>query len=105
MDAIEPEIMEQAEVVIHEQAEMKVLQRLRMRGPSHTLHVEVQIAAEPSLTTAKVFDISERLRHKLFHEIDHLAMVAVNIEPWSENPGEYARVTAHPHHGPHHQHI
>jgi cation diffusion facilitator family transporter len=105
MDAIEPEIMEQAEAVIHEQAEVKALQRLRMRWLGHTLYAEVQIAVEPSLTTAESFHITEHLRHDLFHEVDHLAEVVVNIEPWSENPGEYARVTAHPHHEPHHQHI
>jgi cation diffusion facilitator family transporter len=98
MDAIEPEIMEQAEEVIHEQSEVKELRQLRMRWLGHALHAEVQIAVEPDLTTAKIFDITEQLRHELFHHVDHLAEVVVNVEPWSENPTHFSRPTAHHQH-------
>lgn len=105
MDAIEPEIMEQTEAVIRQQPEVKALRHLRMRWLGHTLYAEVQIAVDPSLTTDETFHITEHLRHDLFHEVNHLAEVVVNIEPWSENPGDYVRVTAHPNHEPQHQHI
>jgi cation diffusion facilitator family transporter len=95
MDAIEPEIMEQAEELIHEQSDVKELCQLRMRWLGHSLHAEVQIAVEPDLTTAKIFDITEQLRHELFHHVDHLAEVVVNVEPWSDN---FSRPTAHHQH-------
>lgn len=103
MDSIEPEIMEQAEEVIRQQSEVKELRHLRMRWLGHTLYAEVQIAVDPSLTTAESFHITEHLRHDLFHEIDHLTEVVVNIEPWSETPDDYPRLPAY--HEPHHQHI
>jgi cation diffusion facilitator family transporter len=95
MDAIEPEIMEQAEEVIHEQSDVKELRQLRMRWLGHALHAEVQIAVEPDLTTTKIFDITEQLRHELFHHVAHLAEVVVNVEPWSDN---FSRPTAHHQH-------
>ena len=91
MDAIEPEIMEQAESVIRQQPEVKDLRHLRMRWLGHSLHADVQIAVEPHLTTVESFDITEQLRHELYHHIDHLADVTVNVEPWSESADDYPR--------------
>jgi cation diffusion facilitator family transporter len=103
MDAIEPEIMAQAEEVIRQQPDVKELRRLRMRWLGHALHAEAQIAVDPGLTTAESFDITENLRHDLFHHVAHLADVVVRIEPWSDNPDEYSSPAAH--HEPHPRHI
>lgn len=103
MDAIEPEIMAQAEEVIRQQPDVKELRCLRIRWLGHTLHAEAQIAVDPGLTTAESFDITENLRHDLFHHVTHLAEIVVHVEPWSENPNDFSRLTAH--HEPHHQHV
>lgn len=95
MDAIEPEILAQAESVAQGQAEVKAVNRLRMRWIGHRLHAEVHIAVEPELTTAQSHDIAEQLRHALFHEIRNLSEVVVHVDPWSEKLEAAHHMTLH----------
>ncbi len=95
MDAIEPELIDQAEAVVRQQAEVKEVCRLRMRWLGHRLHAEVHIAVEPHLTTAQSHHIAERLRHDLFHQIANLAEIVVHVEPWSEALETFHHLTLH----------
>jgi cation diffusion facilitator family transporter len=95
MDAIEPEILSKAEAVVAAQAGVKQGNRLRMRWIGHSLHAEVYIAVNPQLTTAESHQISEELRHSLFHEISNLAEVTVHVDPWSEEPEQFHHLTSH----------
>lgn len=95
MDAIEPEILAQAEAVVQRQAEVRATTRLRMRWMGHRLHAEMHIAVEPQLTTTESHQIAEQLRHDLFHEIPNLSEVVVHVDPWSEKPEKFHQLTAH----------
>lgn len=95
MDAIEPEILEQAETVLKRQADVKEFRRLRMRWIGHRLHAEVHIAVDPHLTTAESHQIAEKLRHDLFHELATLSEVVVHVDPWSQQPEGFHHLTAH----------
>jgi cation diffusion facilitator family transporter len=98
MDAIEPEILTQAEKVAQGQAPVKELRRLRMRWMGHRLYAEVTIAVEPHLTTIQSHHIAEQLRHDLFHQIPNLAEVVVHVDPWAEQLETVHQLTIH--HGP-----
>ena len=95
MDAIEPDLLTQAETVIKGQAEVKGLNRLRMRWVGHRLHAEVHIAVEPHLPTVESHQIAEKVRHELFHDITNLSEVVVHIDPWSEKLEEFHHLTVH----------
>lgn len=95
MDAIDPEILTQAEQVAQQQVAVKALRRLRMRWMGHRLHAEVHIAVEPHLTTAQSHHIAEQLRHNLFHQIPNLAEVVVHIDPWAEQLETVHQLTIH----------
>ena len=95
MDAIEPELLAEAEHVIGHQAAVKELRRLRMRWMGHRLHAEVHIAVEPLLTTAQSHQVAEEVRHALFHALAKLSEVVVHIEPWSENIETAHHLTLH----------
>jgi len=95
MDAIEPEILSEAEAVIQAQAGPKGFHRLRMRWIGHRLHAEVHIAVNPQLTTAESHRIAEELRHSLFHRLTNLSEVIVHIDPWSEAPEQFHQLTTH----------
>lgn len=81
MDAIEPEYMEQAEMIIQGNKRVEQLCRLRMRWIGHRMHAEVVIAVNPMLTTAEGHQIAEAVRHDLFHQIPKLSEVVVHVEP------------------------
>jgi cation diffusion facilitator family transporter len=95
MDAIEPDLLAEAEDLISHQSDVKALRRLRMRWIGHRLHAEVHIAVEPHLTTAQSHTVTEDLRHALFHGIVRLNEVVVHVEPWAESPDEPHRLTLH----------
>jgi cation diffusion facilitator family transporter len=82
MDAIEPEIMSQAEGVLARQTNIKEVRRVRLRWVGHRLHAEVYIAVDPHLTTVEAHQIAEQLRHDLFHEFGSLSEVVVHVDPW-----------------------
>lgn len=95
MDAIEPEILEQAEAVAKSQGAIRGINRLRIRWMGHRLHAEIHIAVDPHLTTAESHQIAEELRHDLFHQISNLAEVVVHIDPWADEPEKFHHLTAH----------
>jgi cation diffusion facilitator family transporter len=95
MDAIEPELLAEAEHTVSHQREVKELRRLRMRWMGHRLHAEVHIAVDPHLTTAQSHAVAEELRHALFHDIARLNEVIVHVEPWAASPDEHHQLTLH----------
>lgn len=95
MDAIDPGLLAQAELVAQQQLAVKELHRLRMRWMGHRLSAEVHIAVEPHLTTVQSHHIAERLRHDLFHQIPNLAEVVVHVDPWSEKLETVHHLTLH----------
>jgi cation diffusion facilitator family transporter len=95
MDAIDPEILTQAEQVAQGQDAVKELRRLRMRWMGHRLCAEVHIAVEPFLTTVQSHHIAEQLRHDLFHQIPNLAEVVVHVDPWAEQLETVHQLTTH----------
>lgn len=95
MDAIEPDLLAEAEHLVSHQADIKELRRLRMRWIGHRLHAELHIAVDPHLTTAQSHTVAEELRHALFHGIARLSEVIVHVEPWAESPDAYHHLTLH----------
>ena len=95
MDAIDPELLAQAESVVQKQVGVREMRRIRMRWTGHRLCTEVTVAVDPHLTTVQSHQIAEGLRHALFHEVPNLAEVVVHIEPWGEELASLHQLTAH----------
>jgi cation diffusion facilitator family transporter len=100
MDAIEPELLDQAEAVVQRHDAVKQVHWLRMRWVGHRIHADLGIAVDANLTTAAGHQVAEELRHDLYHTIAHLGDAVVHIDPWSPNDA-YHLLTAH--HEPHTQ--
>lgn len=81
MDAIEPELMDEAEAVVPTVDGVEALRRIRMRWMGHRLHAEVNITVDPDLSTAESHAIAENVRHELFHEMPKLSEIVVHVEP------------------------
>lgn len=95
MDAVDPELIAQAEKVAQAQAGVKELRRLRMRWMGHRLSAEVHISVDPLLTTVISHQIAEELRHELFHQVSNLAEVVVHVEPWADEMEAVHQLTLH----------
>jgi cation diffusion facilitator family transporter len=95
MDAIEPDLLAEAEEVIKEQPEIKEVRRVRLRWLGHELHAEVTIAVEANLTIAQGHEIAEAVRHGLFHEFANLSEIIVHVDPWSPGKDTFHEATAH----------
>ncbi|MCI0399669.1 MAG: cation diffusion facilitator family transporter [Chloroflexi bacterium] len=83
MDAIEPEILDEAETIVQRQSGVKALRRLRLRWLGHQLQAEVTIAVDPQLTVVEGHHVAEEVRHALFHHIAGLSEAIVHVDPWS----------------------
>ena len=81
MDAVEPEILAQAEATIRLQPGVQALESLRMRWNGHALQAEVHIAVEAGQTVAEGHGAAEQVRHALFHRIANLGEVVVHVDP------------------------
>jgi cation diffusion facilitator family transporter len=95
MDAVEPELMDQAEAVVAAQAAVRALHRLRLRWVGHRLHAEIYLAVDPELSIAKGHQIAEQVRHALFHEIGRLSEVVVHVDPYADDAEVYHGETSH----------
>jgi cation diffusion facilitator family transporter len=95
MDAIDPELLAQAESVVQKQAEVREMRRIRMRWTGHRLCAEVTIAVDPQLRTIQGHQIAENLRHALFHEVPNLAEAVLHVEPWGDELASAHQLTAH----------
>ena len=95
MDAIDPELLAQAESVVRKQVGVREMRRIRMRWTGHRLCADVTIAVDPYLSTVQSHAIAEEVRHNLFHEIPNLVEVVMHIEPWGKDIDDTHQLTAH----------
>jgi cation diffusion facilitator family transporter len=95
MDAIDPALLDQAEVVVRRHPAVQELRWLRMRWMGHRLHADLAIGVDPELTTAASHQIAEELRHDLYHAFPHLVEVVVHVDPYSPHHDHYHQLTAH----------
>lgn len=98
MDAIEPEIYDQAEQAVRHQIdrhpEVKEMRRLRMRWLGHRLNADLVIAVDRHLTTEESHRLAEEVRRKLFEEMPLLSEVHTHVEPWAEGDESFHELTA-----------
>ncbi len=97
MDAVDPELYDQALAIAHEQVRhhdgLEEIRRLRLRWLGHRLHADVYIAVQPDLTLAEGHDLAEQVRLGLFRHMPLLSEAIVHVDPWSADPEEYHRAT------------
>ena len=93
MDAIEPELYDQAASVAEDQVDhhdgLEEFRRLRMRWMGHRLHAEVHICVQPDLTTVQGHELAEEVRVGFFKAMPLLSEVIVHVEPWSIEPDDF----------------
>lgn len=93
MDAVDPELVEGAELLVSENAGVKEVRRIRMRWVGHQLHAEVYLSVNPDLSTSASHLIAEQVRHTLFHEFPDLSDINIHVDPWSDGADQHHELT------------
>ncbi len=95
MDAVDPELIETVEQVIHEHDEIKAVPRLQMRWLGHRLYAEATLALDANLTVAQGEAIADHITHHLYHALPALAGATIAAVPWDASVLVYGRESAH----------
>ncbi len=82
MDAVDPKIVEKAEVAIRDHTEVKAVHRLQMRWLGHRLYAETVLALEHDPKTTDSGGFTDHIAHHLYHVIPNLAEVTISVVPW-----------------------
>jgi cation diffusion facilitator family transporter len=81
MDAVAPELVDQAERVLAGAPGVQGVGELRIRWIGHRLQTEARITVDRDLDVAAAHDIAENAHHALLHELPMLAGAVVHIDP------------------------
>jgi cation diffusion facilitator family transporter len=81
MDAVDPELIVQAEEAAAHAAGVEGVSRLRARWLGHNIVAEAQIVADCRLTLLEAHAVAERARHAMLHAVPKLADVQVHVDP------------------------
>jgi len=81
MDAIDPEIVDQAEQIARDVPGVEAVHGTRIRWLGHRLQAELHIRVNEDLPTRESHKIAEQVRHALFHDQAHLSLVDVHVDP------------------------
>jgi cation diffusion facilitator family transporter len=95
MDAIDPEILRRLRAVALEVPGVRDVYELRARWLGHHVFAELNVSVDPHLTVAEGHAISEEVRHRLLHEIPHLADARLHVDPHAGKIETHHALTAH----------
>lgn len=95
MDAVEPEIVEQVELVAASVPEVQDVERLRVRWLGHGLDASMAITVDRDLTVADGHRVSEEVRHRLLHEVRRLDAAVIHVNPCRHSGGDPHETTSH----------
>lgn len=81
MDAVDPHLVEHAEMAIQSHTAVRNINYLRMRWVGHCLHLESCITIDPEYAFLEVSTLRKQIDQALFKEIPHLEEITVSIVP------------------------
>lgn len=96
MDAVSPELVEEARNVVAHVPGVQRVDALRLRWIGHQLHAEVEITVADDLSLEQAHGIANDAHHELLHQVGRLTTVIVHPSP-AGRPGvdPHAVLTEH----------
>lgn len=92
MDGVEPETLKEIHHAVNHVDGVRDVSDVRARWIGHKLHVDINIAVEPSLSVEEGHDIAKEVQHELHHHMNYLSVVMVHVDPAHQSGERY-----HPH--------
>jgi cation diffusion facilitator family transporter len=92
MDAVDPRLVDTAEVAVRAVPGVLDVEELRLRWSGHRVRAEVGIAVDPGLDVVAAHDIATAVQHRLLHDVPKLVAATVHVGP---HGGDHHAVLAH----------
>ena len=81
LDAVDPAILDEAREVLAESKGVVEVGAVRVRWIGHRLHAEAEVTVDESLSLVAAHELAENARHRLLHEVPHLASAIIHADP------------------------
>lgn len=89
LDGVEPEILEEISHAVKHVSGVQDVSDVRARWLGHKLHIEMNIAVEPSLSVTAGHDIANEVQHELHHHLHYLSLAVVHVDPTHQSGERY----------------
>ena len=81
MDAVDPELVDQATTAIWSVEGVRDVRELRIRWIGHTLRAEADITVAPDLTVQAAHDLAHHAEEHLLHDVRRLTAATIHVSP------------------------
>lgn len=95
MDGVEPQIVDHVADQLTSAPDIRAVERVRVRGIGHQLHVDADVVLDANLALSRVHDILEDARHSLLHHVPRLADALLHASPTSDGGPDPHALTRH----------
>jgi len=83
MDAVDPELVDQADRVVRRVVGVEDVAELRLRYIGHALRAEISIVVDAALDLRSAHQLAHEVEHELLHQVPRLSAAIVHAEPGS----------------------
>jgi cation diffusion facilitator family transporter len=83
MDAVDPDLVDQAEATLRGVAGVRDVTAVRMRWIGHRLHAEADLVVDSDLSLVAAHEVAADAEHQLTHAVPRLATATVHTDPAS----------------------
>ncbi|MGS2613657.1 cation diffusion facilitator family transporter [Micromonospora sp. LZ34] len=95
MDAVDPDIVDQAETTLRAVNGVRDVAAVRLRWIGHRLHAEAELVVDAHLSLVSAHEIAADAEHQLTHAIPRLTTATVHTDPDSHPGGHHHTDLSH----------
>ncbi len=95
MDAVDPELVDQAEATLRGTPGVLDAGDVRVRWIGHHLRAECEVVVDSTATVIEGHDVAVRAEHELIHAIPRLTTATVHADPFPRAGSDYHAPLAH----------
>ncbi len=95
MDAVEPQLVDNAEASLRSVPGVTDVDDLRLRWLGHRIRAETGIVVDSGLSLVEAHDIANEAHHRLLHDVPKLDDVTVHVSPRSQDGHDHHSLLAH----------
>src|SRR5215210_3990156 len=96
MDAVDPSLVDTAEISLRAVPGVVDVDELRLRWIGHRLRAETGITVQTGLGIVEAHDIATAAEHALLHGVPKLVAATVHVSPHDDGHDHHAELAHHP---------
>jgi cation diffusion facilitator family transporter len=95
MDTVDPAMVDTIERTANSVPGVQSIHNVQVRWVGHQLSASLHIVVDAQLSVAQSHDLTQEVRHALFHRLPHLSEIIVHADPDNHSARELDSLTAH----------